>query len=176
MLLRIAAVLLLIPVLDAMLLVVLAGEIGGVATVALVVLTALIGMLLVRAEGRHTLRKITTKLERGEPPTNELLDGGLLLVAGALLLTPGVVTDLVGFIFIVPITRIPIRMAVKRWFVTPYIDKRMDGFVTGNVYTAGFPNQDDFDDTGDDTVDVDGFTVERDDDDDRRSTGSHDAP
>ncbi|MFC6733569.1 MULTISPECIES: FxsA family protein [unclassified Haladaptatus] len=174
MLLRIAAVLLLIPVLDAMLLVLLAGRIGGVATVALVVLTALIGMLLVRAEGRHTLRKISRKLESGTPPTDELLDGGLLLVAGALLLTPGIVTDLVGFIFIIPLTRIPIRMAVKRWFVTPYLDKRVNGFVTGNVYTGGFPNQDD--DYDDDTVDVDGFSVESEADDERRGTGSHDSP
>ena len=91
--LRLVGVLLLIPLLDVMLLVILATQLGAVATVALVVLTALVGLLLVRAEGRHTLRKLESKVGAGEIPTDELLDGGLLLVAGALLLTPGLVTD-----------------------------------------------------------------------------------
>ena len=137
--LRILALLLLIPLLDIMVLLVVSGYIGPVATVALVVLTGLVGMLLVRAEGRHTIRKIQEKLARGEPPTDELIDGALLVAAGAFLLTPGIVTDATGILFVFPLTRYPIRAALKRWVVTPYIDAKTGGFATGNVYTAGFP-------------------------------------
>src|SRR6056297_3878797 len=128
--------LLLIPFLDAVLLAVVVSQtsfIGWVGMVLLVVLTGLVGMLLVRAEGRRTLRKMQRSMVRGEPPTNELLDGGLLIAAGAFLLTPGLVTDAIGFLLAVPVTRYPIREVLKRVVVKPYLDKRMDGFVSGNV-------------------------------------------
>lgn len=135
--------LLLIPLADALLLVVVADYLGWQATVLLVVLTGLVGMLLVRAEGRHTLARIQQKAARGEPPTDELLDGALLIAAGAFLLTPGVVTDALGFLLTIPPTRYPIRALLKRFVVVPKLDERTDGFVTGGVWTSGFPNEDD---------------------------------
>lgn len=148
--LRVVAVLLLIPLLDVMVLVVLATPryLGPGLTVAIVVLTALIGMLLVRAEGRHTLRKMQRKLARGEAPTDEIMDGALLLIAGALMLTPGIVTDAVGLFLVVPFTRYPVRVGIKRYVVTPYLDAQTGGFASGNVYVGGFPDEAD-------TVDVD---------------------
>ena len=140
--LRIIGVLLLVPLLDMLLLVVLTGVVGWELVVLAVVLTALVGMLLVRAEGRHTMRKIQRKTARGELPTDELLDGALLLVAGVALLTPGLVTDLVGLLFVIPVTRYPIRVAVKKWVVVPYADAKSRGFVTGNVWVGGFPDED----------------------------------
>lgn len=131
--------LLLIPLVDALLLVVVADYLGWQATVLLVVLTGLVGMLLVRAEGRHTLKRIQEKASRGEPPTDELLDGALLIAAGAFLLTPGVVTDAIGFLLAIPPTRYPIRAVLKRFVVVPTLDKKTDGFVTGGVWTSGFP-------------------------------------
>jgi UPF0716 protein FxsA len=136
---RIIAVLLLIPLMDVLVLVLIAGWIGTVPTVALVVLTGLIGMLVVRAEGRHTLRRIREKVSKGQPPTDELLDGGFLIAAGAFLLTPGLVTDAIGFLLVVPPTRYLIREATKRWVVVPIADAKSSGFVTGGVYTSGFP-------------------------------------
>jgi len=134
------AVLLLVPLVDAALLVVVALEFGAVPTVLLVVLTALIGTLLLRAEGRRTIRKITRKLQTGEVPTNELVDGGLLIASGAFLITPGLVTDVLGFLLVLPITRVPIRMALKKYVIVPYMDDRTGGFASGNVYTFGFPD------------------------------------
>jgi UPF0716 protein FxsA len=139
--LRIIGLLLVIPLLDMLLLVVLTGMVGWQIIVLAVVLTALVGMLLVRAEGRHTLAKIQRKTVQGELPADELLDGALLLISGALLLTPGLVTDLVGFLLVVPLTRYPIRLAVKKWVVVPYADAKAEGFVTGNVYVGGFPSE-----------------------------------
>jgi UPF0716 protein FxsA len=176
--LRVIALLLLVPLVDMLLLVVLTGYIGWVAVVLLVVLTALVGTLLVRAEGRHTLRRIQQRIAHGEVPTKELLDGALLLVSGVLLLTPGLVTDAIGFLLVVPLTRYPIRAAVQKWVVTPYIDAKTGGLASGQIYVGGFPG-DDGDpstppggkgprgpgETGGDTVDLgeDAYDVEFDD-------------
>jgi len=138
--LRVIALLLLIPLLDAMLLAVLATRLSFVAIVALVVLTALVGMLLVRAEGRRTLARLQKRIATGEMPTDELVDGGLLLIAGGMFLTPGLVTDFVAVLLTLPPTRYPLRLVVKRYVVTPYLDAKTGGFATGNVYTGGFPN------------------------------------
>lgn len=139
---RLLLALLLIPLADALFLVFVADAIGWQITVLLVVLTGLVGMLFVRSEGRHTLRKIQQKLAAGDIPTDELMDGGFLIAAGAFLLTPGLVTDALGFLFVVPFTRAPIRELVKRLVVKPYLEKRTDGMMSGNVYTFGFPNAD----------------------------------
>lgn len=157
MLLRIIGLLLLIPLFDIVLLVFVATRLGPVPTVVLVVLTAFIGLLLVRAEGRHTARKIQNKLQRGELPANELLDGGLLIAAGALLLTPGLVTDLVGLLLVIPVTRYPVRVATKRFVVRPYVNARTQGLYTGTAYTGGFP------DPEDQEYDTDTYDVDRDD-------------
>jgi len=132
--------LLIIPLADMALLVVVAGYIGWPATVALVVLTALLGMLFVRAEGRHTLRRVQQSLAQGELPADQLIDGGLLIAAGAFLLTPGLVTDALGFLIAIPVTRVPIRLGLKRFVIVPLMDRETGGFATGKVYTFGFPD------------------------------------
>ncbi|TKX75457.1 membrane protein FxsA [Halorubrum sp. GN11_10-6_MGM] len=134
------ALLLVVPLVDALFLIVVATRLGWPVTVALVVLTAVLGMLLLRAEGRATLARIQRKAAQGKPPTDELLDGGLLIAAGAFLLTPGLVTDAVGFLFALPLSRVPIRVALKKYVVVPYIERETDGFLSGNVYVGGFPN------------------------------------
>ena len=150
--LRLIGLLLLIPLVDALLLVLLVPFLGWQLVVLLVVLTALIGLLLVRLESRHTLRRIQRKTMEGDLPTNELIDGGLLIASGAFLLTPGLVTDLVGFLLVIPLTRYPIRWGLKRWVIVPYLDKQTGGFATGNVYVGGFPPErgegDDFEGEG----------------------------
>ncbi|WP_049997866.1 FxsA family protein [Halococcus sediminicola] len=155
MLLRILGLLLLIPLFDMVVLVAVATQtpLGWVGAVALVVLTALIGMLLVRAEGRHTAQKIQSQIQRGSLPGDELLDGGLLIAAGAFLLTPGLVTDLVGLVLVVPVTRWPVRKAIKRWLVIPYLDRKMGGIASGVAYGGGFPDEED-------TYDVDAESYE----------------
>ena len=142
--LRWIAALLLIPFLDAVVLAVVVSQtaiIGWVGMVLLVVLTGLVGLILVRLEGRRTLRKMHDSLTRGEPPTDQLVDAGLLIAAGAFLLTPGLVTDAVGLAIIFPISRYPIRLGVKHWVIVPAIDERTGGFASGRVYTAGFPQE-----------------------------------
>jgi UPF0716 protein FxsA len=135
--------LLIIPLVDALFLVYVATQLGPVLTVALVVLTALVGTLFVRAEGRHTVRRLQNTLGKGEVPADELTDGALLIAAGAFLLTPGLVTDTLGFLLAFPPSRILVREAVQKWVVKPYVEKKTGGFASGNVYTFGFPNAED---------------------------------
>ncbi len=137
---RVLLVLLLIPLADALLLVVVADFLGWQLTVLLVVLTALLGMIFVQLEGRRTIGRLQRAVRAGRIPTDELLDGGFLIAAGAFLLTPGLVTDAIGFLFILPPTRYVIREAIKRWIIVPLVDRKTGGFATGNVYTFGFPS------------------------------------
>jgi UPF0716 protein FxsA len=139
--LRFVAVLLLIPVLDFLLLIglVAVGPLTILHGVLLVVVTSLIGLLLVRAEGRHTLRKIQRSLVQGELPADELLDGALILVSAGLFLTPGLLTDLFGLLLVLPPTRYPFRVATRKFVAEPYLDATTGGFATGAVYEGGGP-------------------------------------
>lgn len=81
------------------------GYIGTLPTIAAVMITAVIGVALLRRQGLATLTRGMGRLQRGELPAREMVEGLLLAVAGALLLTPGFVTDAVGFVLLTPITR-----------------------------------------------------------------------
>lgn len=92
-----------------------AGEIIGLwPTLAIVVLTAIIGAALLRAQGLATLARARHSLDRGEIPVEEVFTGLCLLVAGALLLTPGFVTDTLGFLLFAP----PVRHAIGHFVLT----------------------------------------------------------
>ena len=93
---------LLVPLLEIYFLIQVGSVVGAGATVLLVVFTALLGAVLVRAQGFSTLARVQTQLARGILPALEMLEGLLLFAAGALLLTPGFFTDAVGFVFLIP--------------------------------------------------------------------------
>jgi UPF0716 protein FxsA len=103
-----------VPIIEMMVLIEVGSLIGTLPTIGLVVLTAAVGVWLLRLEGMLTLRRFQEKLSRGELPETELLEGIMLLVGGALLLTPGFVTDAIGFTCLIPFLRRPIA----RWIIT----------------------------------------------------------
>ena len=94
-----------VPLIEIYLFVELGGLIGTWPTIGLVVLTAIAGSVMLRAQGRRVLARAQEKMRRGEPPVADLLDGIGLLLAGALLLTPGFLTDGVGFALLLPAAR-----------------------------------------------------------------------
>jgi len=98
-------VFLLVPLTEIWVLLEVGSVIGALPTVALVVLTAVVGAGLIRAQGLATLARARDTADRGEVPAMELLEGLCLLVAGAFLLTPGFVTDTLGFALLVPALR-----------------------------------------------------------------------
>jgi UPF0716 protein FxsA len=99
------AAFLLVPLAEIYLLIEVGSVIGALPTVALVVLTAVVGAGLIRAQGLATVARARAAADRGEIPAMELLDGVCLLLAGAFLLTPGFVTDTLGFLLLVPALR-----------------------------------------------------------------------
>lgn len=91
-----------IPLLEIAVFIQVGGVIGLGATLVLVVLTAIAGTLMLRAQGLSTLGRARASLDRGEVPVRAVFDGACLLVGGALLLTPGFVTDILGFLLLLP--------------------------------------------------------------------------
>jgi len=91
-----------VPIVEIALFIQVGGAIGLWPTLAVVVLTAILGTALLRHQGLGTLRRVQESLERERLPVSEMFDGLCLLLAGALLLTPGFFTDAVGFLLFVP--------------------------------------------------------------------------
>ena len=89
---------------------------GGWETFGLLILDSAIGAWLVKREGMSILAKIQRSLGEGELPTNSLIDGLLVLVAGALMLTPGFLTDGLGLLLLLPPTRAIVREILKKRF------------------------------------------------------------
>jgi UPF0716 protein FxsA len=109
-----------IPLLEITVLLQVGSAIGVLPTIAMVVLTAVIGAGLIRAQGIATLGRVRLELERGELPAVGIIEAAMLLVAGALLLTPGFVTDAIGFLILVPpLRRRAIRAFLLRRVVIP---------------------------------------------------------
>lgn len=100
-----ALIFLIVPVLEIYILIQVGQVIGALWTVFFVVLTAVIGVQLLKSQGLSTLTRAQNKLNSGQMPAQELLEGFALVIAGAFLLTPGFFTDTVGFLLLLPMTR-----------------------------------------------------------------------
>jgi len=114
----IAVLFLVIPIIEIYLLIQVGQVIGAGWTIFLVVLTAVIGVALLKHQGLSTLNRAQLKMQQNELPAREILEGMGLVVAGALLLTPGFFTDAVGFFLLFPPTRILLVSAIASRLVT----------------------------------------------------------
>ncbi|MBN2107534.1 MAG: FxsA family protein [Deltaproteobacteria bacterium] len=107
-----------VPCLELALLIRLGSSIGTLETVLLIIITGIAGALAVRASGLACLQRIRAGLSQGSPPTDELLQGLLILLAGALLITPGLLTDAAGFLLLAPPVRALITKRLKHMLQT----------------------------------------------------------
>ena len=94
-----------LPILEMYILIEVGSFIGALNTIGLVLLTALLGLILLRQQGFRTLLNARNKLMQAELPAEEIVTGIFLAIGGALLLTPGFVTDFIGFMCLLPFTR-----------------------------------------------------------------------
>ena len=108
-------VFMLVPIAEMWILIEVGGWIGALPTIALVVVTATVGLSLLKRQGLSTLLSARQKMNEGSIPATELVSGVMLAVGGALLLTPGFVTDAVGFVLLIPQTR--------QWLLFKLIDR-----------------------------------------------------
>jgi len=114
MLLRLMLLFVLTPLVELAILVYLGIIIGALYTILIVVATGVVGAVMARHQGLTTLSRIRSNIERGIIPSSELFHGALILVGGLLLLTPGIITDIVGFMVLVPQT----RRIIGRWLLS----------------------------------------------------------
>ncbi len=103
-----------VPALELVLLIEVGRHIGSINTLLVIVLTGILGASLARYQGFLVLNKIQTNLGKGHLPSEELMDGLMILVGGIVLLTPGFATDALGFMLLIPLTRTAIKKLVRK--------------------------------------------------------------
>ena len=116
MLLRLLLLFIVVPFVELALLLYIADMTSWQFTLGLVILTGVIGSLLARSQGWHVWQRIQSELDAGRLPAQSMLDAVMIFVAGALLLTPGVLTDLVGVSLLLPPCRAFYRRRLVKWF------------------------------------------------------------
>jgi UPF0716 protein FxsA len=103
-----------VPIAELALLIQVGSWIGFWPTLALLVFDAVLGSMLMRSQGRAAWRRFNAAIEEGRAPAREALDGVLVIFGGALLLTPGFITDIFGLLFLIPPTRVLVRRLIVR--------------------------------------------------------------
>ena len=123
-----------IPLVELWLLFELAALTNAWVAILCVVLTGFVGYWFARAQGWQAYQEIKQSFQKQTNPTNSLVDGLLILIAGVLLMTPGMITDLAGFVLLVPIS----RRLFRRWLIR-YFSKRIQTMVMGQLAPQGEP-------------------------------------
>ena len=120
-----------IPLIEITILIEVGKIVGAAYTIILVIGTAALGAVLLRQQGLSTLMKVQTSMDQGNLPAIELIEGLMLLVAGALLLTPGFFTDIFGFLILIP----ALRHHIAQTFLLNFIKSRINTQETdsGNI-------------------------------------------
>jgi UPF0716 protein FxsA len=102
----------LVPAIELILLVQIGQSIGTVPTIGLIVFTGVLGAFLARRQGVQVLARMRTQIRAGQLPTDSIFDGVIVLIAGAFLMTPGILTDTLGFLCLIPVTRRTIKRVI----------------------------------------------------------------
>lgn len=103
-----------VPLVELYVIIQVGQAIGALWTIGLLVLDSILGSLLLRAQGRTVWRRFRAALAAGRPPARETVDGALVIFGGALMLTPGFVTDLFGILLLLPPSRAIARRGIMR--------------------------------------------------------------
>ena len=104
-----------VPIIEIAIFIKVGGLIGAMPTLALVIGVAIFGTWLLRRQGLQTFTKAQSAMNRGEMPVGEMLDGFFLVLAALLMVTPGLLTDAIGFALLVPQVRKGLGVVARRW-------------------------------------------------------------
>ena len=132
MLLRLILLFTLVPLIELSLLIELGRHIGLGSTIAIVIVTGVIGAYLAKYEGFKVISGIRQELGAGKIPAEGLIDGVIILAGGLLLLTPGLLTDTIGFLALIPVTRNYLKQYLKKKFKQKIDSKEIHTFYTIN--------------------------------------------
>lgn len=111
---RLLLLFIVVPLIELILLLKVGSMIGPWPTLAIILVTAFLGASLTRSQGLRVLQRFQSALAEGRLPHEEVMEGLMILVAGAVLLTPGFLTDAAGFLLLVPAVRRAVRQRVQR--------------------------------------------------------------
>jgi UPF0716 protein FxsA len=128
---RLALLFIIVPILELAILVQLGQSVGFWPTLALVLLTGFVGAALTRSAGMKLLTTIRSELSSGRMPSQSLMDGVAILAGGALLLTPGLITDLLAFSLLFTPTRRWIQARARKWLEQQVVAGRVQVGVVG---------------------------------------------
>ena len=129
MLLKLFLAFTIIPIIEIYLLIEIGSMFGALMAVTLVILTGFLGAFLARMQGLQTFFRIKDSLLEGNMPSSELLDALLIVIAGLVLLTPGFLTDSVGFLLLIPATRNYIKYYLRRQIELRYMSNRPEDII-----------------------------------------------
>ena len=129
MLLKLFLAFTLIPLVEIYLLIKLGQAFGAMTSILLVIITGMLGAYLARMEGLRTLFRIQETLREKKMPGDELLEALLIVLAGLVLITPGFLTDAVGFMLLIPATRVRVRDWLRNRFQARFIRKHDDDII-----------------------------------------------
>jgi len=124
-----------VPIAELALLIQVGQAIGVWWTIALLIADSILGSLLMRSQGRAVWRRFNVALQAGRPPAREVLDGVLVIFGGALLLTPGFISDILGLLLLLP----PTRAVVRRILVHRFADRMIASATRGATVGFGPP-------------------------------------
>ncbi len=119
----------LIPIIEIYLMIKIGSQIGAITTILLILTTAIVGVYYAKYEGLNTLKSGFTQLSKNEVPTYEVLSGAAIAFAALLLIVPGFITDILGFLLIFPISRKFFYKTISKKF--KYTEKKKDNFIDG---------------------------------------------
>lgn len=135
---RLLLLFIVLPAVELALLIEIGSRIGTLATIGLIVVTGIVGAALARSQGLRVLARLQEQLARGEMPAESLIDGLMILIAAALLVTPGVLTDAFGFLCLAPAFRGLVKRELVRRFEKTVREGRVH--VAFHAEGAGFGN------------------------------------
>lgn len=114
------------------------GALGLVPTLAIVIITAMIGTYLLRRQGLNIVMKVQAELQGGQMPVQNLIHGAFIVVAGLLLLTPGFFTDFIGFSLFIPQVRLMFASLIGRQFKQARTHKASESFEFHSTHYSQF--------------------------------------
>ena len=104
-----------VPALEVFLMIKIGGKIGALSTISLILLTAIVGLYFARLQGIQTIRSAATNLYQNKTPIYEVVTGASIIIAALLLIIPGFFTDTIGFLLLIPFTRLAlINLIIKK--------------------------------------------------------------
>ena len=129
----------LVPIIEIAVFIKVGGLIGVLPTLALVIGIAIFATWLLRQQGLQTFNKAQAALSRGEMPVGEMMDGFFLVLAALLMVTPGLLTDAIGFLLLVPAVRTMLGALARRWAMSHAV--KTEFYQSSSEFRTGERNQ-----------------------------------